>query len=372
MKNISVLAFLSLNAFSIFAEDVNNPAPNPNQKHIINTINALSGNAPLQDSYFSFFLTAPNGLIENNWATDLDNSFLMGYQEAIQEEIFQLNEANIDQILGKRSDGMHSFGFGVYDQIKQNPYSYHNGFRAINESGFVGITKDSARSVFLAAAGYGYTSVQYTNSQSRSNSNNFMADFACSVRGGRYQLVLDVLFLNNIINQKRYIQLFDVTAHGTHLDVGTKAEGYWQITWNMDKTEFALFERLGYIFLWETAYTENGAGGLNYQVGSTKFNMLRNQVGIQLKYNYNKNYSFDARGSWVHEQRYGNKSYQSKFIGTQNIIITNGYMPTRELIEGDFRMKFNYNSWDASLVYTVLWGQKYLENTGRLQIGYKL
>lgn len=128
------------------------------------------------------------------------------------------------------------------------------------------------------------------------------------------------------------------------------------------------FESFDYLFARESGFTENGAGEYDLTVKSTRMNMLRNELGLNLASCYcnnNKKFIADGKLSWVREMRLNGSSFQPTFVAVPTVpFIVTGTFVDRSLLSAGANLSLL--AYDGNLAFTLyyngLFGPAFQEN----------
>lgn len=136
------------------------------------------------------------------------------------------------------------------------------------------------------------------------------------------------------------------------------------------------FDSFDYLFGRENNFREHGAGAYNLAVKSTRMNMLRNELGMNIAgcaCIQEKKVIADAKISWVREVRLNGESFQPTFAAVPTIpFIVTGTFVNRSLLSagGNFTLLAYEGRLSFTLYYNGLFGPKFQENGFGGQLRY--
>jgi hypothetical protein len=138
------------------------------------------------------------------------------------------------------------------------------------------------------------------------------------------------------------------------------------------------FDSFDYITQTENKYNESGAGAFDLAVLEKKFNMYRNELGINFARCFNidpdNKITIDAKLSWVYEKRIQGKATTASFLGTTLAkspkFTVHSYYTSRSLISPGLTISYINDIVDLEVYYDGEFGTKYRNQTVGLQAGY--
>jgi fibronectin-binding autotransporter adhesin len=140
-----------------------------------------------------------------------------------------------------------------------------------------------------------------------------------------------------------------------HLGAGTP--------WVWNRTSFAPFGEIDYLFEHDHSFTESGASSLDLAVNASHATLWRSQLGVKLDHCYDLLTSSSLTPhltlGWVREMRKG-KHFTSHFKDSSGSFRSVGLAPDRSLFALDAGANFSLrNQWDFYLSYQGEWGGNY-------------
>ncbi len=220
-----------------------------------------------------------------------------------------------------------------------------------------------------ALAAYTHSHMKWNNQQGSGDINSGYGGLYFSMLGRIFYGNLSVIGAWSGYDAKRNIiypgvsQTAKNNHHGnqilSHVDTGFNL-GYKALT-------IRPFDSLDWIFQKESSFVEHGAGAYDLSVKSTRANMLRNELGLNLAASRRSEKiqtTIDGKVGWVREVRMSGKTVQSEFVTTDVPFTTIGFFPNRNLLSlgGSLTATTSDDLLTFTLYYNGVFGNRYSDS----------
>lgn len=284
-------------------------------------------------------------VVQENNAVKVQNTLFYRFEQELNEVFCQRLSKGSDESdtnpCAKKQKNFHVWGSGFGDSLHQKSTyfagSAQTGYNSNTGGVTIGVDQRFAKWFYVGALG-GYTgsSINWTSHQGNGSLDTGYAGLYLSGISDMFYGNLSVIGGWSSYDAHRNITYGVVderakTNHGgsqilTHADTGI----------NIGFKGFTIrpFDAFDYIAQTENGFTEHGAGIYNLKVKKSNSVMLRNELGLQFAgcmcFGHSR-WTISPKISWVREVRTKGKSYQAKFVDTDNYATYTGYFPDRSL-----------------------------------------
>jgi len=186
-----------------------------------------------------------------------------------------------------------------------------------------------------------------------------------------WTLGIDGLFGYSFLQTSRKIDFLNQKAHSNHNAWNVSVEGKVSYTKEDENILFRPYDTFGYLYGHEANYRENGASGANLKVKGENLSVFRNALGLEFDAPKDTYVQAIFDLAWVYEYYFTSTSFKAAFVGTDAYGTFKQVQPTRNYGRANIGLCGNHNHFEWKLVYTGLYGKRFSENTGTLELGYK-
>jgi autotransporter-associated beta strand protein len=266
------------------------------------------------------------------------------------------------------------------DFLRQEGQSENVGYSADTFGVTSGIDGQVSPNLLLGAAlGYDYSWLDWSNSRGHGAISSIYLGPYFTWFNHRVFTNVSLLGSFNRYEASRHISFPSVDAHAKNHHNGKGLIGHFDIGVLLYPTtdmSFSPIIGLDYIHIWEQAYTEHGAPGLNMRVLSTQASLFRTELGLEIAkcaiLVHNK-WTHDLKLSWIHQFPMTGEHLKAQFAGVNCTYTVKGLEPNQDYLDiatglTGFFMKDRLS---VALRYEGKFGDGIRDNTAYAQITYR-
>lgn len=291
-------------------------------------------------------------------STDLHDA-LDQIHPAVYKQIALVQESNMNSIISilrnncnkskclkdmKRRIDLWAAPFGNF--YYQRGFDYLKGGASISEAIIMGANFDISKNTLIGIlTGYSGDKLKFNQHRGNAHIDSAYVGIFGSYNNNHFYLDGSLLTSYDWISAHRDIEFSNLDRRAISSHHGNQFLGYVEggFIWNINQFDLSAFVSANYQYLYEESFNEHGANSLNLKIVDSKYDLFRNEVGLNLS----RCFFFSCIKmvpkigfSYINEHRWKGKYYKSTLNGQSPIFIVNGICPNRNLIAPSFELNF--------------------------------
>lgn len=295
-------------------------------------------------------------------------------------DISTKNSESNDQLCEKIPERGFTLWFDALGNLSnQRPQGHEKGFHTTSGGAIIGLDYQVVDQFYLGISGaYSHTDVDWEKQAAEGDiQSGYLSLYG--IYSSQHFFINAVLSgAHNEYSGKRKIKFLDLDRRARHSNSGNEGLAYlcvgglFQLAKNYSLNPFISTD---YIYLHQNGFREHGANSLNLRVGSSNYDYLRSEAGLNFNGCIDRewgklvpNFKFGVIREW----RFKGKHFETEITGADCTFTVSGLNPDRTLFApGASLTALLYHERVAlSIAYDGEFGEHYWDQNVNFQLGY--
>lgn len=258
-----------------------------------------------------------------------------------------------------------------YDYLNQSKQSNYHGYDVSSFYQLLGVTASHHDVKYLAGLGAAESSMDVKGVKAHANYNTVYATVGLGSKYKKLSYSFDALFGYSFFRGQRNIQFLQATLKNNHniYNISFDAEFAYDVIFK--NCVLKPYDQLGYLWGQEDGYKEKGASGANLKIWDENISVLRNAFGFMFNVPKDKPVKGFIDLAWLYEWYIHSNTLKASIIGTGVDTVFEQALPTKNYGRIRAGLMGSHNKLSWQITYAGLIGEKFLENTASVRLGYK-
>lgn len=258
-----------------------------------------------------------------------------------------------------------------YDNLNQSKKSHYHGYDVSSFYQLLGVRVDRSNIKYLAGLGAAESSMDVNGVKAHAHYNTVYATLGLGSRFKKLSYSCDALFGYSFFDGQRKIQFLDASISNHHniYNISFDAELVYDVTFK--NCELKPYNQLSYLWGQEDGYKEKGSSGVNLKVWDENISVLRNAFGFMFNVPKDSSVKGFVDLAWLYEWYIHSNTFKASILGTDAENVFEQGLPTKNYGRVRAGLMGSHKQLSWQLTYAGLFGEKFLENTASVRLGYK-